>query len=902
MTSQKDLVMQQVEEYFKDYRKRNFGALKDWTAIEAEEFARVPIETLIRDPYFLGLKDKVYDGVLEDILDLFEERKRRQVNLAIFLEGIGSGKCISRDSIILTQNGFKKVENLKPINSTPDSFSDLRINVQTRNGFKESSRFYENSETQGLRIRTHLGYEIKGTLNHPIWNHTWVKLKDLKIGDKVGILIKDENWNGTQKYSLDEAYLMGYHLGDGHLHDNGYPGAGSSSQFTIDKNETEFKNYIYELASKIGMKITTLGDKRRGNFRFRLHWVEDINSYPLTSKWPKELWGNIFEKQIPSDILLNKELLKAFIQGWFDADGSINKDGNISISSVNRDLARILHIILSNFGIISTLRLKKTKCNEKSGITWRIKINSNYADLFMQRIGFRMVRKINDYNENKKTRTGSSFKLEDNIYYDEIEEIEVINDKFYDLEIPEIHEFVANSIICHNTVKASIINWLLWFELTLCTPSPQEYFDLAPNSVIALINLNRCISGDSLIISNQGIKRIDSLFHEDFFEKTFESISGIKLSGYRGVDNVESIYFNGYSKVKKIILRNGLELSGTLDHKVLTKDGYKIFNDLKVNDEVVCQYNQQMFGNNNLIDSELAYVLGVLTGDGALGHKRGYVKWCSIKSESEHSEYCKKIINDRFSNGYDMVSRKDYDDRNVYMYSVQFSARKKFRKLLDDIGMGTGAHNKKVPECILEAPKDVQIQFIRGLFDTDGSATKGSLKVKVTSVSKELMTQVQIMLLNLGIISSLRKRMRHSWVYTLYILGIHANTFKNEIGFFIKRKQKVLEDSINKKTRNFYESRKWINNVLWYVPIIDIQYGEDYTYDVTMTNDPSFCSMGIMNHNSEKQAKKVTFAETFPRFQCPFNQDYFPPSDKFTSEIRIPRNNTTIFPGTSSAL
>ena len=55
-------------------------------------------------------------------------------------------------------------------------------------------------------------------------------------------------------------------------------------------------------------------------------------------------------------------------------------------------------------------------------------------------------------------------------------------------------------------------------------------------------------------------------------------------------------------------------------------------------------------------------------------------------------------------------------------------------------------------------------------------------------------------------------------------------------------------------------------------------------------------------NRTEKQAKKVTFAETYPRFQSPFNKDYFPPSDKYTSEIRIPRNNTTIFPGTSSAL
>ena len=64
------------------------------TATQFSEYLKSPegIETLICDSYFLGLGEYVYPSVLDDIIELFEERKRRPVNLVIFLEGIGSGK------------------------------------------------------------------------------------------------------------------------------------------------------------------------------------------------------------------------------------------------------------------------------------------------------------------------------------------------------------------------------------------------------------------------------------------------------------------------------------------------------------------------------------------------------------------------------------------------------------------------------------------------------------------------------------------------------------------------------------------------------------------------------------------------------------------------------------------
>ena len=91
------LIAQATQESVEKHSVAEGGSVMPWTARTAGQFKQYlqtpeGIETLICDKYFLGLGEYVYPSVLDDIIELFEERKRRPVNLVIFLEGIGSGK------------------------------------------------------------------------------------------------------------------------------------------------------------------------------------------------------------------------------------------------------------------------------------------------------------------------------------------------------------------------------------------------------------------------------------------------------------------------------------------------------------------------------------------------------------------------------------------------------------------------------------------------------------------------------------------------------------------------------------------------------------------------------------------------------------------------------------------
>jgi len=90
----------EAERWIKDYDNHESGTLYDWDDKAIAQFKDVPLETLLHDDYFLGLEGKLYDSVYNDLVDLWGERKNREVNLAIFLEAIGAGKSF-KSSIIL---------------------------------------------------------------------------------------------------------------------------------------------------------------------------------------------------------------------------------------------------------------------------------------------------------------------------------------------------------------------------------------------------------------------------------------------------------------------------------------------------------------------------------------------------------------------------------------------------------------------------------------------------------------------------------------------------------------------------------------------------------------------------------------------------------------------------------
>ena len=69
----------------------------------------------------------------------------------------------------------------------------------------------------------------------------------------------------------------------------------------------------------------------------------------------------------------------------------------------------------------------------------------------------------------------------------------------------------------------------------------------------------------------------------------------------------------------------------------------------------------------------------------------------------------------------------------------------------------------EVPHFILKSPKSVIREFLRGLFEADGTVNAGSSNMCLCSKSLILAKQVQYLLLGFGIVSNIGKTLNKKY-------------------------------------------------------------------------------------------------------------------------------------------
>jgi len=99
-------VLRKANEMAKSFEYNQAKGKFIWDKETIEEFKVPDLEELICSQYFLNLKDIIRPRVMEDIYELWEERKKRPIYTVCFEEGIGSGKT-EKASIILWLQWFE---------------------------------------------------------------------------------------------------------------------------------------------------------------------------------------------------------------------------------------------------------------------------------------------------------------------------------------------------------------------------------------------------------------------------------------------------------------------------------------------------------------------------------------------------------------------------------------------------------------------------------------------------------------------------------------------------------------------------------------------------------------------------------------------------------------------------
>lgn len=333
------------------------------------------------------------------------------------------------------------------------------------------------------------------------------------------------------------------------------------------------------------------------------------------------------------------------------------------------------------------------------------------------------------------------------------------------------------------------------------------------------------------------------------------------------------------SPVYRLTTLQGRVLRGTADHPVQTEDGLVELAKLKPGARVVLR--EPMFADrpcrvtwDGLLGSkhhvqvtrDLSRLLGYFMGDGSW-HRDTLEFVCDAKDEDVVADVAKLLTKFVGSPGRKVISRTKGRKGAIALRVTRKDARTPMERLglLGTNGSGSWRREVCVPEVIWRSPRPVVREFLRGLFEADGSAS--ARKVRFASCRLEFARDVQLLLLGFGLNAALQenpKRSGNGASYMTYVLDIttaDSRRFHDLIGFVGKRKQGLRPEPLP------------MGRPARPRPLVDEVAGVEadgceVTYDFALdTEDHLFTAQGILTHNTPDEAFIATGRRLFDPYK-----------------------------------
>jgi len=383
---------------------------------------------------------------------------------------------------------------------------------------------------------------------------------------------------------------------------------------------------------------------------------------------------------------------------------------------------------------------------------------------------------------------------------------------------------------------------------------------------------NPCFHPDTLITTTEGLISIKELY-DRYQDKEFEIIVDNRVSGEKVVRNKREYYVNGVTRKKarvfktgekktlKILLKNGQEIKVTPDHRILTTDGWKEAGNLSDNDYVLVQSGEGCFPEADSIGKEMGLFLGWITGDGWLTSDGDVVGL--VFAEDEY-DLCEKFNDIAKMHG---GGERKANQRDNGTWQLLFKRKDFVSKIIGYGVQPVKAPFKRVPKAIFTASKETVTSYINGLFSSDGTVNyidENHRDIRLSSASEQLLKDVQLILLNLGIYSCIYKRDKkeqNKFIYIdvdgnertyegggyfeLIITGDDVVRFANSVGDLIHQQKNEKLKQISRLSR---KKTKYISQVL------SIEEAEEVeVFDINEPDTNSLIAQGMVVHNCGEQ-------------------------------------------------
>jgi replicative DNA helicase len=441
----------------------------------------------------------------------------------------GGGKCLAGDTIItLTDGSQVQIKDLEhSLGQVCSLTKDLKISGAT------ASHFYKREVTKLVELTLRSGKSIKLTPEHPLLTvKGWLPVDSLSLGERIATPRKLDFF-GNASLTEPEVKILAYLLSEGHLSNNFILFTNKDEHIMSDfknavlsfSNRLEFKQhgkYSVRIIENNPLQVLECG-KRNSKGQF-IEQSRYANRKSSLRNWLDKygIYGKLAHEREIIQVLfqLPKQKLSLFLNRLFSCDGSIHKKGDnywaITYSTSSKNFIQQIHHLLLKFGILSTIRTKKTYRRDHFELT----IRGESVSMYLQEIGFfsykdsiatqallsvvdikrnpnldvipkeiwsiyrpsswsslgrnlgystpKSARGTMDYgvSRQKLLQIAQSEQSElltalatSDIYWDEIQSIRYLDEAqmVYDITVPENHNFIANDIIVHNSYTLGVV-------------------------------------------------------------------------------------------------------------------------------------------------------------------------------------------------------------------------------------------------------------------------------------------------------------------------------------------------------------------------------------------------------------------------------------------------------------
>lgn len=408
-----------------------------------------------------------------------------------------------------------------------------------------------------------------------------------------------------------------------------------------------------------------------------------------------------------------------------------------------------------------------------------------------------------------------------------------------------------------------VINWLPLPNMPIDLENVEDFLTKELPRYINLREVGadrwECLDENSFIFTNKGLVKIKDIVDERVATK--EEINFVRGKKY-----------SGKKKVYKITTKKGFEIEASGNHPFWNGVDWVELKDLKVKDKLYLK-SPNLFPEEDVISADKAVLYGYLTSEGYMNDDKKLFSFTNSDYDliEDYMMLCKK----EFGEGYYNPKLKKYKDKTLKRkdtWTVRKIDRDIYRVLKED-GVTGNSYTKEVPITVRLGSKKVVTAFLSALFEGDGCVLGQKYlntskrinpswcfdsRIQLETASQQLVKQVQLLLLNLGIVSDVKfVRYKLGNVYRLNISGDGIKKFKNLIGFRSQNKQKKL-DKVLSIRESMKVTKMHIKNEIFIDTIKTIEYvGTKDTYDIKVENSYSFIADGFIVHNSALLSQKM---------------------------------------------